>query len=127
MAKKESSSNFLGVEPDFKIVGLDGPRANCCKDGIGDADSVLVPLEDGDRCEALIKSSKEVLVIDLNPLSRTARMATVTVVDEVSRASKQIFKEVTMKKNLPSEWDNISALNESLKIINSSFIGDSDL
>ena len=54
-------------------------------------------------------------------------MATVTVVDEVSRASKQIFKEVTMKKNMPSELDNISALNESLKIINSSFIGDSDL
>ena len=125
--KKILAVNFLGLETDFKIVGLDGPRANCCKDGIGDADSVLVPLEDGDRCEALVKDSKEVLVIDLNPLSRTARMATVTVVDEVSRASKEIFKEVTKKKSSPNEWDNISALNESLKIISSIFIGDSDL
>ncbi len=77
--------------------------------------------------EALVKNLKEVLVIDLNPLSRTARMATVTVVDEVSRASKEIFKQVSMNNYSPSKWDNISALNESLKIISSSFIGDSNL
>ncbi len=125
--KKILAVDFLGLETDFRIVGLEGPRANCCKAGIGDADTVLVPLEDGDRCEALVKNLKEVLVIDLNPLSRTARMATVTVVDEVSRASKEIFKEVCMNNNSPSKWDNISALNESLKIISSSFIGDSNL
>ncbi len=120
--KKIMSVDFLGLETDYKIVGLEGPRANCCKAGIGDADSILVPIEDGDRCEALVKASKEVLVIDLNPLSRTARMATVTIVDEVSRAFEKIYNEVITSNYSPSEWDNISALNESLKKISSSFI-----
>ena len=34
--------------------------------------SILVPLEDGDRCEALVNMGKTVVVIDLNPLSRSA-------------------------------------------------------
>lgn len=54
-------------------------------DGIHLADVVCVPLEDGDRCEALIKNGKRVVTIDLNPLSRTARMATVTIVDNLTR------------------------------------------
>ena len=124
--KKILAVDFLGLETDYKIAGLDGPRANCCKAGIGDSDTVLVPLEDGDRCEALVNELKEVLVIDLNPLSRTARMATVTIVDEVSRASEEIFKEVTKRNNIPSDWDNLVSLNESLKIISSSFLKDSN-
>ena len=31
------------------------------------ADTVLVPLEDGDRTEALVKMGKTVVAIDLNP------------------------------------------------------------
>ena len=50
-------------------------------EGIGRADVVFVPLEDGDRTEGLIKAGKKVITIDLNPLSRTARKATVTIVD----------------------------------------------
>jgi 4-phosphopantoate--beta-alanine ligase len=50
------------------------------------ADVVLVPLEDGDRCEVLVGMGKKVIAIDLNPLSRTAKKATLTVVDEVTRA-----------------------------------------
>ena len=48
--------------------------------------SVLIPLEDGDRCEALVRMGKKVIAIDLNPLSRTSRMATVTIVDNIVRA-----------------------------------------
>jgi 4-phosphopantoate--beta-alanine ligase len=54
------------------------------------ADVVLVPLEDGDRCEALVRMGKNVIAVDLNPLSRTARAATVTIVDELTRALPNI-------------------------------------
>ena len=47
---------------------------------------MLVPLEDGDRCEALVTAGKTVVTIDLNPLSRTSRTATLTVVDGLTRA-----------------------------------------
>lgn len=76
----------LGRDPDSRIPGLRSDRALCCQAGIGDADVVLVPLEDGDRCEALKAMGKTVITIDLNPLSRTARTADVTIVDELTRA-----------------------------------------
>lgn len=76
----------LGAAPDFRIPGLASDRAQCCKAGIGDADVVLVPLEDGDRCQALKAMGKRVVTIDLNPLSRTARTADVTIADELTRA-----------------------------------------
>lgn len=76
----------LGEKPDFRIPGLTSDRAQCCTAGIGEADVVLVPLEDGDRCQALKAMGKTVVTIDLNPLSRTAKAADVTIVDEVTRA-----------------------------------------
>jgi len=82
---------ILGENPDAKIPGLEGPRANCCKDGIYDSDVILVPLEDGDRCEALVAMGKTVLVIDLNPLSRSARMGSVTIVDELLRVANNLL------------------------------------
>ena len=69
-----------------RLLPLAHDRALCLRDGIGGADLVLVPLEDGDRCEALRAVGKTVVTIDLNPLSRTARTATLTVVDELTRA-----------------------------------------
>jgi 4-phosphopantoate---beta-alanine ligase len=82
----------LGEKPDFRIPGLSSDRAQCCKAGIGDADVVLVPLEDGDRCQALKAMGKTVVTIDLNPLSRTARAADVTIVDELTRALPLLSK-----------------------------------
>ena len=76
---------ILGAQPNARIPGLEGPRANCTKEGIFESDVILVPLEDGDRCEALVAMGKTVIVIDLNPLSRTAQMASVTIVDELTR------------------------------------------
>lgn len=76
----------LGEAPDFRIPGLSSDRAQCCRAGIGEADAVLVPLEDGDRCQALKAMGKTVVTVDLNPLSRTARAADVTIVDELTRA-----------------------------------------
>jgi 4-phosphopantoate--beta-alanine ligase len=63
------------------------------KNGIYKADVVLVPLEDGDRTLALKKSGKKVITFDLNPLSRTAVTADITIVDNVIRGINQLIKE----------------------------------
>ena len=78
---------------------------------------ILVPLEDGDRCEVLVSLGKEVLVVDLNPLSRSAKMATVTIVDEVSRMADLLLKYVITNSSNITEWDNDLALKESLNVI----------
>jgi 4-phosphopantoate--beta-alanine ligase len=77
------------VEP---LLPLSHPRALCLREGIFSADTVLVPLEDGDRCAALVSMGKRVIAIDVNPLSRTARTATLTVVDELTRALPNITR-----------------------------------
>lgn len=76
----------LGRDADFRIPGLTSDRALTSRAGIGEADVVLVPLEDGDRCGAIKAMGKTVITIDLNPLSRTAKAADVTIVDELTRA-----------------------------------------
>ena len=114
--------SLLGESPNFKIEGLEGPRSNCTVEGIGGADTILVPLEDGDRCEALISLGKEVLVVDLNPLSRSSRMATVTIVYEVSRAFEGILSCLLNDSDYRhTEWDNRKSLKESLKEIGDHF------
>ncbi|MDX1534394.1 MAG: phosphopantothenate/pantothenate synthetase family protein, partial [Thermoplasmata archaeon] len=82
----EGIPKVLGRNPDATIPGLDQPRSLCSREGIYESDAVLVPLEDGDRAEALVRMRKAVLSIDLNPLSRTNRAATVAIVDEAVRA-----------------------------------------
>lgn len=104
---------ILGGIPDAKIPGLEGPRAACQKDGILEADAILVPLEDGDRCEALVAMGKDVLVIDLNPLSRSARRGTVAVVDEVSRVATNLIQLIPEKPGI-TNWDNDKALQSAL-------------
>jgi len=111
------SVSLLGAAADHSISDLEGARAKCCWEGIGQADVVLVPLEDGDRCEALVAAGKQVLVVDLNPLSRTAMTATVTIVDEVSRAASELLGDVVSGDCEPREWNNAAALNAALEII----------
>ena len=82
------------------LLSLPHDRAYCRREGIYTADLVLVPLEDGDRCGVLVGMGKTVIAIDLNPLSRTARSATLTVVDELTRALPQITKAC---HDLPAE------------------------
>ena len=73
-----------------RLLPLSHDRAWCRREGLFSADVILVPLEDGDRCEALVTMGKTVIAIDLNPLSRTARKATLTIVDELTRALPNI-------------------------------------
>jgi len=116
-----SRVEILGLVSDGRIRGLEGPRSLCSADGIERADVVLVPLEDGDRCEALIALGKEVIAIDLNPLSRTSRTATVTIVDEVSRALSGILNELRNKPK-PSLWDNKNTLKDALEIMGNAYL-----
>ena len=86
------AKDVLGRDPDARIPGLSSDRALCTKEGIFSSDVILVPIEDGDRAEALVNMGKTVIAIDLNPLSRTSRMATVSISDEMSRALKNMIR-----------------------------------
>jgi len=79
-------SQVLGVRPTGRIPGLPSDRARVDPRGIGRADVVIVPLEDGDRTEALKRLGKRVIAIDLNPLSRTSAAADLPIIDELQRA-----------------------------------------
>jgi 4-phosphopantoate--beta-alanine ligase len=86
--------DVLGERPDMRVPGLDHARALCSSQGVGSADVVLIPLEDGDRAEALRRWGRTAIAVDLNPMSRTARAARVTVVDELTRALPVMAREV---------------------------------
>jgi 4-phosphopantoate--beta-alanine ligase len=117
--KKQGASKVYGDNADAHIPELDHDRGVCDKEGIYSSDIILVPLEDGDRCQALRNMKKIVIAIDLNPLSRTAKSADITIVDNVLRAIPNIEKWVKKLKNedrkrleeIVNSWDN----NEMLK------------
>ena len=113
---KKVGIDALGENADDKIPGLSSERAKCCSDGIGTADVVLVPLEDGDRCEALVNMGKKVITIDLNPLSRTAQTAHITIVDELTRCLPLLSEFVKEKKGIEN-FDNKRCLSDVLKFI----------
>jgi 4-phosphopantoate--beta-alanine ligase len=84
--REHGATAVKGLTADGTIPGLDHERAKVDADGIEVADVVLVPLEDGDRAEALGAMGKTELVVDLNPLSRSAQVATVPIIDNIVRA-----------------------------------------
>jgi len=84
--REHGASEVKGLTADGRIPGLSHERAKVDSDGIGDADVVVVPLEDGDRAEALAAEGKTEIVIDLNPLSRSAQTAAIPVIDNIIRA-----------------------------------------
>ena len=123
--RRAGAKDVLGVNPDARIKGLNGPRARCAREGIYSADVVLVPLEDGDRTEALVANGKFVITIDLNPLSRTARAARITIVDNIARAIPEMTRLARELKGQPRSrlqailvsYDNGKVLEESLKFM----------
>ena len=113
LVTKIEAVKILGDAPDTRIPNLEGPRANCHHDGIFSSDVILVPLEDGDRCEALVAMGKTVCVVDLNPLSRTAKMASITIVDELTRCVPILLDDLRngVYSSFPN-WDNQSNLKQ---------------
>ena len=96
---------ILGANPDAEIPGLKGPRAKCESKGILQSDVLLVPLEDGDRCQALVAMGKTVIVIDLNPLSRSSQTGSITIVNEVTRCIAEMVDG--FDSDLPSRSDYV--------------------
>jgi 4-phosphopantoate--beta-alanine ligase len=109
-----------GVHPTKRIPGLPHDRGWCDEEGIYIADVVLIPLEDGDRCEALRRMGKTVIAIDLNPLSRTSKEANISIVDNLLRAVPEIHRAVSLLKTIPrhelmrqvAAWDNQANLRD---------------
>ncbi|WP_276300244.1 4-phosphopantoate--beta-alanine ligase [Halorussus lipolyticus] len=84
--REHGAEDVKGLTADARIPGLEHERAKVDAEGIHDADVVVVPLEDGDRAEALAEMGKTEIVVDLNPMSRSAQTATIPIVDNIMRA-----------------------------------------
>lgn len=112
--------------PEKSLIKLDHNRRFVNTQGIYKADLVLVPLEDGDRCKALRNMGKDVITIDLNPFSRTAKAATITIVDNVVRAMPSLITWVKRFKSynkiklvkILENYDNKAILKEAIRYIN---------
>ncbi len=131
--RSAGASEILGIKPFEQSVinDLSSNRRFVDPKGIKIADVVLVPLEDGDRTEALIKEGKQVITIDLNPLSRTAQQAHITIVDNIIRAipkmceiaqtyKRELDKNMITLKNLRElieQFNNTQNLDNALKSI----------
>ncbi len=114
----------LGKDASARIPEIGSERRRVDPKGILAADVVLVPLEDGDRTEALVRMNKKVIAVDLNPLSRTAQLATITIVDNIVRAIPllvRIAQDLRGKKQLnesSSKFDNSRNLGKAMQLIN---------
>ncbi|MGC9181884.1 4-phosphopantoate--beta-alanine ligase [Thermogladius sp.] len=125
--REAGAREVLGVGDDASatIPELFSERRRVSPRGILVADVVLVPLEDGDRTEALRRMGKTVIAVDLNPLSRTARAASITIVDNIVRAMPALVEEVRELKKRPKNelqaiigsYDNNQVLAEALDFI----------
>lgn len=100
--KDVGASTVLGIDKKTatNLSGLESARRVVDKNGIFMADVVLVPLEDGDRTQALRKAGKKIITIDLNPLSRTAQTANITIVDNITRSIDLLIKSCELLKKM---------------------------
>lgn len=127
LLRKHGAEEILGVGEDASatIPELHSERRRVSPRGILVADVVLVPLEDGDRTEALRRMGKTVIAIDINPFSRTAQMANITIVDNIVRAMPILVKEARNLKQKSREelkeilekYNNRKVLGEMINII----------
>ena len=83
-------------------------------------------MEDGDGTQALVDMGKKVIALDINPLSRTAKTADITIVDNVIRVMPTMINIITALKrekdidhlqNIIGEFDNRRNLANALKVI----------
>ena len=115
---KDASASLLEILSNRRRVD---PR------GLLKADTVLLALEDGDRTSALRKMGKLVIAVDLNPLSRTAQEASITIVDNVIRVMPLLCEEIKKLRSTTREelvgllrsYDNRANLSECLDFISS--------
>ena len=117
-----SVPDVLMPTTEAQLSYIDSNRKFVHPEGIFKADVVFVPLEDGDRCEALRKMGKAVVTVDLNPMSRTAQQANITIVDNVVRALPLLCKEIqgfsdSTAEDTIARYSNESVLKQALQHI----------
>ncbi|MFX0107156.1 MAG: phosphopantothenate/pantothenate synthetase [Candidatus Hodarchaeota archaeon] len=125
--KSAGATNILGTHdrPSEAIPELSSNRRKVDSEGIGKADLVLVPLEDGDRTEALRAIDKFVVTIDLNPMSRTSLCSNITIVDNIVRALPLMVKYAREMKGISdvelqetvTSFDNRSNIKEAIHLM----------
>ena len=117
--KNAGAKQVLGTNPrsNRKIIGIDSPRRIIDKDGIFAADVILIPLEDGDRTQALKNAGKTIITFDLNPLSRTAQTADITIVDNVIRGMRLLVSACKKSKSAKTNFNNRRALSSAVSEI----------
>ncbi|GAB6878886.1 4-phosphopantoate--beta-alanine ligase [Halorubrum gandharaense] len=101
--REHGADEVKGLTGDGEIPGLEHARGTVDADGIEAADVVVVPLEDGDRAEALDAMGKTEIVVDLNPGSRSPQVADIPVIDNVLRAIPNITKHARDLADAPPE------------------------
>ncbi len=125
--RKHGAREIFGTDKRFstRIDEIHSNRRKVDKRGIAAADVVLVSLEDGDRTEALKRLGKRVIAIDLNPMSRTAQAADITIVDNIVRAMPQMIMNAKRLSRFPkiklrqaiTRLDNKANLEKTFKIM----------
>jgi 4-phosphopantoate--beta-alanine ligase len=126
--QRYGAKNILLPEESVNIPNVHSKRKFVNEKGIYGADVIFVPLEDGDRTEALVKEGRKVITVDLNPLSRTAKYATVTIVDNIVRCLPLLSQEIELQKNHATRgpkrtmwrYSNTEILSEAEKMVRQS-------
>ncbi len=93
--------------------------------GVGDAASARIDEVNSDRRRALRRMGKTVIAVDLNPLSRTAQLASITIVDNIVRAMPLLVSEVERLRvrrkeelgTVVSEFSNEDALSDAMRLM----------
>lgn len=124
LLKSKGAEEVLGINASAKVPNLFSARQHVDKEGMAKADLVLVLLEDGDRTKALIDWGKKVISVDLNPLSRTGKDATLNICDNIVRCVPLLEKAVTelrddkaKRSKLIQEMNNKKTCSRVLKAI----------
>ncbi len=121
------AKDVLGTHdrPSETISKLSHNRRKVDIEGIGAADVVVVPLEDGDRTQALRAVGKYIITIDLNPMSRTAIYSNITIVDNIVRTMPLMVEHARVLRTwnkedlqkLVSEFDNEENLRSTIQLM----------
>jgi 4-phosphopantoate--beta-alanine ligase len=123
--KAAGAEQVLGVggAASARIPRLESERGRVDPRGMEKADVILVAMEDGDRTEHLVAMGKKVIAIDLNPFSRTAQYAQVSIVDNVVRAMPALIdkaRHLSEKKSTQQDLEKIIKTYNNKKVLGAS-------
>ena len=114
----------LGRRTDGRIAGLEGPRAQCDAAGIAAATWCWSPWKTATVAKRWWRWARRCSWW-ISTLSRTARTASVTIVDEVGRVAKALREHAAGSEHPApnATWDNDACLQASLDEISAHLQG----